>query len=95
MFSLISFMLRPNKYEGNIPTSERTEYLPIYFLCSTKYRLNFFERLCNILFVFSAIKIKFFASFFKIFKKNKLEIVSIVSPDFDITIKRILLKFSF
>ena len=49
----------------------------------------------NKLLFFSDIKIMFFEFFLKIFKKNELDKVSIVLPDFEMTIKRTCDKFIF
>ena len=81
---------------GTKPTSERTEYLPpIFFLCSIKNKLNFFEIENNKLLFFSEIIIMFLAFCFIIFKANTLDKVSTVVPDFEIMINKTFDIFSF
>ena len=86
----------PIKYAGTIPTSDKTEYLPpIKCLCSIKNIFSFLERLNNILFFLSEIKIIFFEFFFIIFSKKIFDSVSTVSPDLETTNIRVFFKFSF
>ena len=81
--------LTPIRCDGIIPTSDKTEYLPPKkFLCSIKGRLYFFEIVFKIFSFFSVIIIIFLAFDFNIFNSIKFDIVSIVFPDFEITIKR-------
>ena len=95
-FFLILGKLIPINKAGINPTSDKTEYLPpICSLCSTKNRFNFLARLHSKLFLFSEIIITFFAFALRIFNEKILDNVSIVFPDFETIMKRILFKFSF
>ena len=88
-------IFNPMIIAGIIPASDRTEYLPPTFsLCSMKYKLYFFESKFNELFFFSVIIIIFFLLLLIIFNDKRLDNVSIVSPDFEITINKVLLKFT-
>ena len=88
--------MSPVKYVGIIPTSDKTEYLPpTYKLCSINSKFNFLAKENNVLFFFSEIIITFFEFFLIMSKKNALDKVSIVLPDFDIIINKILDKSSF
>ena len=84
------FSFSPSRYDGNILTSERTEYLPpIESLCLINSIPFFFEKKFKGLLFFPEIIIVLF--FFKNLELNKLEIdnVSNVFPDFDIKINKI------
>ena len=59
------------------------------------HSLNFLEIEYSELLLFSEITIIFFAFFFNIFKDIRFDNVSIVFPDFEITIKSTLSKLYF
>ena len=83
------FFFKPMSSAGNIPTSDKTEYLPPKkFLCSIKKRLYLFAIKFKIFCFFFLIMIIFFALYFKMFNSIKFDIVSIVFPDLEIIIKR-------
>ena len=81
---------------GNMPTSDKTEYLPpIYSLCFIRRIFFFLAKLNKALFLFSVITIVFFLVKFKFFKILILVNVSIVFPDLEIKINKNLLEFFF
>ena len=89
--NLLNLLLfKPINSAGNIPTSDKTEYLPpIKFLCSIISDFNFKANFLNNYFYFQLYIIYYLPE--KIFS---LTMVSNVFPDFDI-IKLRLFFFSF